>query len=352
MSAKKFTVVVLSLLGLALAGIASIVILVDPLFHYHAPLSFLEYRIDNSMYQNNGILRNFEYDAVIVGTSMSQNFKTSQADELFDCDFVKVPLAGANYIETNELLLQAFTSDNDIKMVIRNIDYSWLGDTDNTRYYEGLLPEYLYDDNVFNDIQYLFSRDVLIRIAKDVFLYTLQGNETTSFDDYNNWSAEFPLGAEFVLDEAARYDQELEDDVLSEEDIALISQHAYENFVQVALDNPDTTFYLFYPPYSIAYWDMLDRIMEINLIVDAKILVTEELLKADNIRIFSFDSNTDLITNLDLYRDYAHYGAQVSDDILDWIAAGAYEITEENYLTVIEADREFFLQYDYDALYK
>lgn len=352
MRAKQFTILVLSLLGTALVGIAALVIIVDPLFHYHAPLSFLSYRIDNSMYQNDGILSNFEYDAVIVGTSMSQNFYTSQAEELFGYDFVKVPLAGANYIETNELLEAAFESDNDVKFVIRNIDYSWMGDTDNTRYYEGLLPEYLYDDNIFNDIQYWYSRDVLIRILKDVFLYTLQGNETTTFDEYNNWSDDYPLGAEYFLFEDIRYPQEAEDDVFTEAEEALISLHAYENFVQIAIDNPDTTFYLFYSPYSIAYWDMLDRIMEINLICDAKLLITEELLKADNIRIFSFDSNTDLITDLDLYRDYAHYGQEVSDWILDQLAAGAYEITADNYVEVIEADREFYLNFDYDGLYE
>ncbi|MFI3169222.1 MAG: hypothetical protein R3Y06_04675 [Faecalibacterium sp.] len=351
MNAKKFTTLVLSLLGLALAAIAALVIIVDPLFHYHAPLSFLEYKIDNALYQNNGILRNFDYDAVIVGTSMSQNFKTSQAEELFGYDFVKVPLAGANYVETDEILSQAFESDNDVQFVIRNIDYSWMDDTENTRYYAGIWPEYLYDDNIFNDISYLFSRDVLIRILRDVFLYTWQGNETTTLDEYNNWDEGTLYGAEYFLFEDARVEIAEETPTLTEEDAAIISQHAYENFVQVAIDNPDTTFYLFYPPYSVAYWDILDRTQKIDVIIDAKILITEELFKADNIRVFSFDTAREIVTNLDLYRDYAHYNGETNEFILDALSQELYEITEENYLEVIEADREFYLNYDYDAMY-
>lgn len=39
-------------------------------------------------------MRNFEYDAIIIGTSMTENFKTSEADALFAASFIKVPFSG------------------------------------------------------------------------------------------------------------------------------------------------------------------------------------------------------------------------------------------------------------------
>lgn len=59
------------------------------MFHYHAPLKFLSYPLVNERYQNNGIVRHFDYDSVITGTSMTENFKTSEAQKLFGSDFIK-----------------------------------------------------------------------------------------------------------------------------------------------------------------------------------------------------------------------------------------------------------------------
>ena len=68
---------------------------IDPLFHYHAPLEQYQYPLTEERYQNDGIVRHFTYDGIITGTSMTENFKTSEADALFDAHFIKVPLAGA-----------------------------------------------------------------------------------------------------------------------------------------------------------------------------------------------------------------------------------------------------------------
>ena len=76
--AKRWFFSTLVLLTVLLIGTAAMVIFVDPYFHYHKPLSFLSYRIYEERYVNDGISRHFTYDAVITGTSMAQNFKTSE----------------------------------------------------------------------------------------------------------------------------------------------------------------------------------------------------------------------------------------------------------------------------------
>lgn len=60
------------------------VLRVDPFIHYHKPLTNAYfYPLDNQRSQNDGILKHFEYNALITGTSMTENFKTSELDELF-----------------------------------------------------------------------------------------------------------------------------------------------------------------------------------------------------------------------------------------------------------------------------
>ena len=61
----------------------------DPYFHFHKPFSFVRYRLYDERYTNDGISRNFDYDAIVTGTSMAQNFKTSEMDQLFGTRAVK-----------------------------------------------------------------------------------------------------------------------------------------------------------------------------------------------------------------------------------------------------------------------
>lgn len=86
-------------MALLLAAFAGICVYIDPFCHYHAPLSGYDYSIVaetvGSMYLNDGIIRHFDFDGVITGTSMTENFKPSEADELFGGKFIKVPLAGS-----------------------------------------------------------------------------------------------------------------------------------------------------------------------------------------------------------------------------------------------------------------
>ncbi|MCI8838214.1 MAG: hypothetical protein HFG74_09155 [Hungatella sp.] len=78
--------------GLVLVSLITVII--DPFFHFHSPIKGLQYPIDNERYQNDGIVRHFSYNAIVTGTSMTENFKTTQIDKIFDVSCVKVPFSG------------------------------------------------------------------------------------------------------------------------------------------------------------------------------------------------------------------------------------------------------------------
>ena len=52
---------------LAIAIIVNVVI--DPFFQYHKPLNGLSYTYEDVMYQSSGIIKNFDYETLIVGSS-------------------------------------------------------------------------------------------------------------------------------------------------------------------------------------------------------------------------------------------------------------------------------------------
>ena len=161
---KKFWVIgFLVIVITALAVVAYEVITVDPFFHYHAPdIDAYFYPLNNQRSQNDGISRHFDYEGLITGTSMTENFKTSEAEALFDFRFIKVPYAGATYNEINYSLTAAASHNQKLKYIIRGLDmYMFFDDSGRWRTELGSYPTYLYDDNWFNDAEYVFNRDVL-----------------------------------------------------------------------------------------------------------------------------------------------------------------------------------------------
>ena len=147
---------------------------VDPYFHFHKPLTDrYYYELDNQRSQNDGILRSFDYDALITGTSMTENFKTSEAERLFGGKFVKVPYSGATYREINECVEKALKENPGLKTVIRGLDMvRFLDAKDLMRTDLGSYPFYLYDDDPFNDVEYLFNRDILFGTVREMIQNT------------------------------------------------------------------------------------------------------------------------------------------------------------------------------------
>ena len=48
-------------------------------------------------------------------------------------------------------------------------------------------PDYLTDDNPFNDVNYIFNKEVIFGTIQGVFARTKAGGQTTTFDEYMHW---------------------------------------------------------------------------------------------------------------------------------------------------------------------
>lgn len=170
---------IVSFMILLLAG-GGLTIVIDPYFHYHKPIPDLAYKIYNERYQNDGILKHFDYNAIITGTSMTENFKVSEMDELFHVKSVKVPFSGSTYREINENLERAVCANTDIKFIIRGLDYDSFYEQADLMKYDSY-PTYLYDDFLFNDVEYFLNKTILFDAAyRNVISYTKKGGKTTN----------------------------------------------------------------------------------------------------------------------------------------------------------------------------
>lgn len=332
-------------------ALALFTVYIDPLFHYHAPLSNYEYPLDNERYQNDGIIRHFEYDSIITGTSMTENFMKTEADQLFGANFIKIPYNAGRYKEINDNLKKAYDVRLNIKYIIRCLDYSYLFQNKDAYREDISYPTYLYNDVLFDDLNYVLNKSILLERTCKVIQYTKEGNKTTTFDEYTNWNAQYTFGAESVLStytlgEAKPLRK------FTEEECNMIIENVRQNVTDLADEHPETTFYLFFPPHSICYWDVQKNEGLIDWQIDAEQAAIKEILKHPNIQLFSFCNNFELVCNLNNYKDRGHYGEWVNSWILEWMHNGDYLLTEDNYQEYIDTIRNFYNSFDYSSLRK
>lgn len=347
--AKKWFLKSMITLVAVLALAAAVMIIVDPYFHYHKPFSFLSYRLYEERYVNDGISRNFDFNAIITGTSMAQNFKSSEMDTLFGTNSVKETFSGAGYQELAENLERALKRNPELKTVLWVVDYNGFLREYSWAQYENY-PTYLYDDNIFNDTAYLFNKSVLYHGVLSNIRMTLSGEESTTMDEYSSWERD--CGLEYIMQSYNRKNLNTnEDKDFGQEEYEMVVKTIDTNMVQLINKYPDVTFYLIYPPYSICYFDALVIKGTLDKQLQAEQTATKLLLGCPNVKLYNFFDQYEVICNPDYYCDEGHYNKEVNSMILQWISEGNGLVTKENYLERLKKEKEFYSQYDYDSIY-
>ena len=349
---RIFTKVFILICVLGLMIVGGLTIYIDPFFHYHKPNPEFYYTLESQRFQNDGILKHFDYDSIITGTSMTENFKATEFDNLFNAKSIKVSYSGAKFKEINDAIKVAYNSGKQIKYVVRSLDlYNIAIAKDSARNDLGEYPTYLYNDCLLDDAKYIFNKDSFskytLKIIKDKMIGRNGG--ITSFDKYSNWNKNYKFGKEVVL-EGYEYIPNVMQKEFSLNDIEIATENVKENIVDLAMNHPETTFYYFIPPYSIAWWGEQSSKGELLRILEAEKLMIEMILECPNIKLFSFNLMTDITTNLNHYKDATHYGEWINSDILKFLRGDKGKITKENYNKYIDETRKLFFTYQYNSL--
>lgn len=349
-NSKLWSICCLALALLLLLTVGGATAVIDPYFHYHAPLEQLEYPLDNQRYQNDGIVKHFSYDAMITGTSMTENFKTSEFDQLFGVNSVKISYSGGTFQELTATMEAAIEANPELKLVLLCIDEWFLFSGRDMILADGEYPTYLYDSNPFNDVKYLLNKSIFCDSTLGVLEYTRAGNRTTSFDDYGSWT-HIPIGRDAAMAQYSRKAPEPEQKLLTDELKSKIGDSLNASVLGLAKLHPDIQFLCYFPPYSILNWDAHDRAGTLQRQVEAFEVAAEQMLEVPNIRLFSFCTDFETITNLDNYRDSVHHSQQINSLLLQRMAAEEYLLTKENYRQHWQQVLDFYSAYDYEAIF-
>lgn len=319
--------------------IIGLVIVLDPFYQYHKPLPGLKSVLTDKEYQCVGTLRNFDYNSLIVGSSVCENYNNNWFNEGFDCTAIK---AVRSYGATADLcyMLDVAYETHDLEYVFYNIDPSSLSASTETTYESTGCPMYLYDTNVFNDAKYLLNKDVLMEKIPYMLAFSFIGD----YDEGNsyNWAQWKYFGADLatgMYNRKSSVSPMLEETSYEEEltgNIALLTEQVEAH--------PETTFKFFFPPYSMLWWDDAYRGGELDACLYNEKQAIATLLEYDNVEIYYYQDIEDIITNLDNYMDMIHFSKDINQYICESLIAGENRLTKENYEERIENMRSLAYQ--------
>ena len=321
--------------ALLLIAVIAVVVIFDPFYQYHKPLPGLKAVLTDKEYQCIGTLRTFDYDALVVGSSVCENYNNYWFDEGFDCQTIKAIRSYGATADLCYLLDNAYAS-HDLKYVFYNIDPSSLSASTEPTYKSTGCPMYLYDRNIFNDYPYVLNKDVLTEKLPYMLAYSFIGDYNEG-DSYN-WAQWKYFGQDMAMGLYTR--------LPSVKDMQSETVNSAELTGNIALltaqveAHPETTFKFFFSPYSMLWWDNAYRSGERDAVIYNEKQAIGTLLQYDNVEIYFYQDDEEIITNLDNYMDMIHFSKDINYYVYDKLAKGEDRLTMDNYEERLEHMRK------------
>lgn len=289
---------------------------VDPLQFYHKPWFYKPVYMTEQRFQNPGLAKNYDYDTIIIGTSMTENFFPSKVEEALGGKTMKLSFRGS-YADEQHKMAKLAIETGKAKTVLWGLDYFAL--KKNVNEGQNAFPHYLYDNNVLNDYRYWFNYTPYEQLIKGLIRQYRTGH-VQGLEGLYNWNFMVQFGEDATI---RHYRKALVEEAvavqLNEEDpLEFIQASFKQNVLSLIEAYPDVQFKIFYPPYSIlrhVVWrETNPERYEYQLIM--KEWMYEQFSRYPNVEVYEFQTEADWTFRLDYYKDLSHH----HQDINTWIA--------------------------------
>ncbi|NBD23822.1 copper amine oxidase N-terminal domain-containing protein [Paenibacillus glycinis] len=304
------------LLAAAFALLAALVTyLVDPLQFYHRPFGYKPVFSSEQRYQNPGLALHYDYDTIIIGTSMTENFLPSEVDNALGGRSMKLSIRGSTADEQYKIAKLAIDTGK-VKQVIWGLDYFALKTGDQEA--AGPFPDYLYDDNRWNDYRYLLNYDVYGQFFKGIAKVLTGGSGSQSLEKLYNWNDSVRFGKQAVLKDYEKAQQTEAYFGLNEEPLDVIKRNFNDRVLSLAKAHPDVRFIFYYPPYSVlreVVWQRTNAERYRNQL-EMDVWMFEQFNALPNAQVYDFQTAGEWTYDLDSYKDMSHHDQDVNTGII------------------------------------
>ena len=340
--------------------------LVDPLQLFgHRSLLRPAYTSDPRL-QDAGLIRSQDYDAVLMGTSLSVHFRQSDIDRTFGVHSVKLAMSGATSVEERFVLNAALWRHP--KVVIWELDDRAFFDAADIDSDEFIRPD-LYRMNLKGITEYLLGLDTtreslwVALSAIRPFAAIAHGLAAAQYlkfygndvDEIGTLRRDADLSQFYnasLIRSAFAASLKYPKAIYLRYNTPIMVQNFERDFVSVIHEHPEIKFYVFLPPYSILQFVTIREVAPeaIQAISDFSAYAFPRLLALPNVALYDFRDVKDITHHLDNYGDLLHFSPVVGDSILSSLAHGEHAVDRNAPLASIARLREQVAAYDLAAM--
>lgn len=327
-TASKWIMSFLCCLLAILLLLSAIAFVVDP---------FMQFRTRDNAYMlvewyvSPGLVKNHDYNTLIVGSSMIQNFDMDLFRQELGVKPLHIGVGGMNLAEIKQVLNLAYETQKADQFFVCIDLMSFASETDKSR-----LPQHLFEDDILSNLRYLLSYEVWFRyLPVDVALVIadragikLPASYMTkkSIDKLGDWRADYSVwGEQMVIDNYIKGKYSV-----SEVDSTNLLQKLTSNidafFNECAFEKGEHIF--FFPPYSSLCWAEYQNRGQFEILMQAKQYFIEKAAE-QNIAVYDFQS-ADCTMDLNHYKDTTHYMPHINDWMVECFANQEYLVTNQN----------------------
>ncbi|HZC95422.1 MAG TPA: hypothetical protein VE267_04675 [Bradyrhizobium sp.] len=347
----------LQFLGATVAVIlmtAALNFVVDPLQLFRPARFYHPMYSNDSRMQDAGLIRSQQFDTVFMGTSLAIHFRQSDIDRLVGGRSLKLAMSGSNSHEQSFVLAAAL--ERHPRRVIWQMD-DWIFRDAPTIDADVYVPANFYRRNARGLAEYLFSgamaRESLWMLARSVkplekAVARLTSGIVVKFpiadvDDINVLAPNFDVAGFYNAKNAMAAFVRITDPVHSS---YLAEGYDYDamvgTFEHDAIDlirnNPDVTFDIYFPPYSILQFVAMRDASPATLKIayDFSAFAFTRLMQFPNVRLHDFREAREITHDLGNYGDVIHHSPAIDLKILSLIAERKYLVDRSAPLASLE----------------
>lgn len=327
--------------------------LYDPLQLFHKPI-FRETTFFGDMrLAARGIIRYYDFNSVILGTSMLENTSAKEAGEKLGGKWVNLSLWGSAYNERAVILEYLFGYKKPQKIIYSLESFTIASIKDSSRF------DYLYDENPLDDFK-VYLNDKFMSCALE-WKKSANCIGRRDLEELLKWSNHedlkilfggFEKWLKYGKKETIAMLKNIKDTpfVVKKDNFDLEKQRSYiQTYVlDFVAENPQTQFYFIVPTYSrLGYRTenfSVDSKSFYNRALNLKWFV-QELEKYPNAKIYGFDT-LDYADNVANYKDFTHYNVDMNSLHLDSIKQGKHILDSNNIDSYLKAMEDKIKNYD------
>lgn len=299
---------------------AILVYIIDPLQQFRLAKYHPSYI--NEVYQNAGLAKHVAYNTIIVGSSLMENFRPSSVEKTLGLPAVKLSISGTNAYEES-IVLDSAIATGKVKNVILGLDIFRLAIDQKREHF----PAYLYSHNsLLGTMKYLLNIGNIDFMLNTLATHFIK-NKLPKLDDAFVEDDKTVYGEEHVMRDFYNAINHPEND---EYPLTKMQQNFDKTILSIIKSHPAITFYLFFHPYSIYTYKMYDKQGNLLKFLQMKKYIFSQTKNLANVKLYDFEEDLGLTTNLAHYKDIGHYSADISNYIIKELAGESYRVNEKN----------------------